>query len=286
MKRIISILSVFAIAASFSLTSCVHKGDLELEPVPDIAFDYSSDGLTLTFTSVTPGTTNVSWEIVGQTTGSGESFTYTFPKPGNYWVQMKGTYGGREQSFGGKIMVAKPSPIDLHDGVFTDWDNVKYPDFMLEGSDGVTYGKIDYDANYVYFFIAMNTTLEKTGSDEAIMNIRMDADDLTGTGMSTKSLGCEWYLEGSFWEAGWYDMYDCASGNTEWVEKTIDVGSFKADDGSGMCYFEFGFPRKEYGINGSSISLFMKFYNADWNDSIQMSCQGKTTFKVAMDKME
>lgn len=44
--------------------------------------------ITLTFTSVTPGTTNVSWEIVGQTTGSGENFTYTFPKPGNYWVQM------------------------------------------------------------------------------------------------------------------------------------------------------------------------------------------------------
>lgn len=290
--KIFKSLSLIAVAV-FALTSCIHKGDLGCDPVPDISFDYTCDGLTLTFTSTTPGTTNVSWEVVGQTQGTGDSFTYSFPTPGQYWIKMTGTYEGKEQTFAGKILVAKPSPVKLDDNSFADWDEVTYEDFQLTleyrndyaALPNHSYGKFDYDANNIYFFFAIDDNLPKAGPGEAILNIRLDADDLTGTGMSSKSLGCDWYLEGAVWEpGGWISMYDCATGDTVECDKTLTVGTCKQENG--MMYFEFAFNRKEYGINGSTIGVFAKFYHMDWDDAIYVyNYEGKTTFHLSLDKL-
>ncbi len=269
------------------LSSCVREGDLDLDPVPDIAFEYTCDGLTLTFTSVVPNTTDVKWEVVGLTQGAGDTFTYTFPKPGIYWIKMSGKYNGQEQVVAGKILVAKPSPVKLDDDSFADWDAVTYPDFMMEGSDGISYAKFDYNADYVFFYVAMSTAIPGCTADGAIMNMRIDCDDLTGTGMSTKGLGCDWYLEGNFWreEDPWTDWYDCASGDTVYADgMPIEMGTYKND--GDMVYMEFALPRKKFGISGSSMGLFFKFYTEDWEDAFGMSCQGKTTFHFALDKTE
>ena len=217
------IFAIFCIAATAVLSSCVRMGDLDLAPVPDIAFEYTCDGLTLTFNSVVPNTTDVQWEILKTqngsaetlTTGVGESFTYTFPTPDNYWIKMSGVYEGQEQVVAGKILVAKPSPVKLDDDSFADWDAVQYPDFQLAGDDDKSWGKFDYNADYIFFYVALDTTIPGCTADGAIMNMRIDADDLTGTGMSTKGLGCDWYLEGNFWNdvEAWADWYDCSSGD-------------------------------------------------------------------------
>ena len=282
-------------AALLALTACVHRGDLGCDPVPDIAFEYTCDGLTLTFTSITPGTTNISWEVVGQTTGSGETFSYTFPQPGNYWIKMTGTYEGKEQTFAGKILVAKPSNIKLHDDSFDDWDSVTDEDFQLvceldegnyPGYENRCYGKFDYDANYIYFFFALNADLPKAGPGQAIINIRLDADDLTGTGMSTKKLGCDWYLEGAIWgDDGWYCQYDCSTGDTVESDMELEIGTCKQI--GDMMYMEFGYSRKDYKINGSSIGVFAKFYHEDWDNAIYVySYDGKETFHLALDKLK
>lgn len=272
------------------LSSCVRKGDLDLDPVPDIAFEYTCNGLTLTFTSVVPNTTDVKWEIVGQTEGSGDTFTYTFPKPGTYWIKMSGKYNGREQVVAGKILVAKPSPVKLDDDSFDDWNEVNYEDFKFVGDDGISYGKFDYDADYVYFFVAMDTTIPGCTPDGAIMNMRLDTDDLTGTGMSTKGLGCDWYLEGNFWKADdpWADWYDCVSGDTVYADgMPIEMGTLKQE--GDMVYFEFALSRKIYGITGSSMGIFFKFYTEDWEDAFGMMFgdgteKAKTTYHFALDK--
>ena len=295
------IFAIFCIAATAILSSCVHEGDLELAPVPDIAFTYTSDGLTLTFSSVVENTTNVQWEIIKAqggaaetlATGAGDTYTYTFPKPDTYWIKMSGVYNGEEQVVAGKIMVAKPSVVKLDDDSFDDWDGVEYEDFKFVGDDGKSYGKFDYNADYVFFFVAMSTTNENAPADGAIMNLRLDTDDLTGTGMSTKGLGCDWFLEGNFWkpEDPWADWYDCASGDTVYAEgKNIEMGTYK-DEGD-MIYMEFALSRKEYGINGSSMGIFFKFYQTEWaDDSFYMNFgegteKSKTTFHFALDKTE
>ena len=289
MKKIITL---FLIAVSSLLSSCVRYGDLDLAAVPDIAFEYTCDGLTLTFNSTVPNTTSIQWEVVGLTTGSGEEFTYIFPSPGIYWIKMTGQYNGQEQTVAGKILVAKPSPIKLDDDSFADWDQVTYSDFQMTGTDGISYAKFDYNADYVFFFVAMDTTIPGCTDGGAIMNMRLDTDDLTGTGMSTKSLGCDWYLEGNFWkeetaeEKRWADWYDCSSGDTLPAadEMPIVLGTKKIE--GDMVYFEFALPRKKYGINGSSMGIFFKFYTEDWEDAFGMECGGKSTYHFALDKTE
>ena len=281
------------------LSSCIREGDLDLDPVPDIAFDYTCDGLNLTFKSVTENTTDVKWEIIKTkdgsaetlTTGEGDTYSYTFPKPGLHWIKMSGKYKGQEQVVAGKILVAKASPIKLDDDSFDDWDAIQYEDFKFVGDDRKSYGKFDYNADYVFFYVAMSTTNENTPADGAIMNLRLDTDDLTGTGYSTKGLGCDWFLEGNFWkpEEPWADWYDCVTGETVYAEgKNIKMGTYR-DEGD-MIYMEFALSRKEYGINGSSMGIFFKFYQTDWaDDSFYMNfgegtTKDKTTFHFAMDK--
>ena len=290
------IFAIFCFAAMALLTSCVRKGDLDLAPVPDIAFEYTCDGLTLTFNSVVPNTTDVQWEILKTqngsaetlTTGAGETFTYTFPTPDNYWIKMTGVYEGQEQVVAGKILVAKPSAVKLDDNSFADWDAVQYPDFQLVGDDGKSWGKFDYNADYIFFYVALDTTIPGCTADGAIMNMRIDSDDLTGTGMSTKGLGCDWYLEGNFWNSNerWADWYDCSSGDTVAAseEMPIELGTYKVEGDT--AYFEFALSRKKYGIKGSSVGIYFKFYTEDWEDAVYMTCGGKTTYHFALDKTE
>ena len=290
------IFAIFCIAATAILSSCVRKGDLDLAPVPDIAFEYTCDGLTLTFNSVVPNTANVQWEILKTqngsaetlTTGAGETFTYTFPTPDNYWIKMTGVYEGQEQVVAGKILVAKPSAVKLDDNSFADWDAVQYPDFQLVGDDGKSWGKFDYNADYIFFYVALDTTIPGCTADGAIMNMRIDSDDLTGTGMSTKGLGCDWYLEGNFWNSNerWADWYDCSSGDTVAAseEMPIELGTYKVEGDT--AYFEFALSRKKYGIKGSSVGIYFKFYTEDWEDAVYMTCGGKTTYHFALDKTE
>ena len=161
MKKILLILTAFL----FALSSCVHLGDLELEPVPDIAFTYTQNsGLEFTFTSSVEGTTNVGWEVIGieGATATGDSFTYNFPEPGTYWVRMTGTYNGGEQTFTGKIAVDWAATISFKDGSLDDWDLVTKPEYIFHGGDTDNYptqaepilveGKFDYDANYIYVY--------------------------------------------------------------------------------------------------------------------------------------
>lgn len=290
------IFAIFCIAATAILSSCVRMGDLDLAPVPDIAFDYTSDGLTLTFNSVIENTSDVKWEIIKAkggsaetlATGAGDTYTYTFPVPDTYWIKMSGVYEGEEQVVSGKILVAKPSVVKLDDDSFEDWDAVQYPDFQLVGDDGKTWGKFDYNADYVFFLVALDTTIPGCTADGAIMNMRIDADDLTGTGMSTKGLGCDWYLEGNFWNDNerWADWYDCASGDTVPAsdEMPIELGTKKVEGDT--VFFEFALPRKKYGIKGSSVGIYFKFYTEDWEDAVYMTCGGKTTYHFALDKTE
>ena len=290
------IFAIFCIAATALFSSCVRMGDLELEPVPDIAFDYTSDGLTLTFNSVIENTTDVQWEIIKAkggsaetlATGAGDTYTFTFPIPDTYWIKMSGVYEGQEQVVSGKILVAKPSVVKLDDDSFEDWDQVTYEDFQLVGDDGKSFGKFDYNADYVFFYVALDTTIPGCTADGAIMNMRIDSDDLTGTGMSTKGLGCDWYLEGNFWNSNerWADWYDCSSGDTVAAseEMPIELGTYKVEGDT--AYFEFALSRKKYGIKGSSVGIYFKFYTEDWEDAVYMTCGGKTTYHFALDKAE
>ena len=282
MKNIRIFLTALAVAAC-SLTACVHLGDLDLEPVPDISFTYDCSGLTYTFTSA--DATDVKWTIVGEAEGTGDVFTYTFKKPGSYWVSMTGNYNGEKQTVSTKILVAKASVVKLDDGTIDDWVDVTYPDFMLYGNDGSSYGKFDYDANYIYFLFILEEQ-DMFDINSAIWNLRLDADDNSQTGYSTKSLGCEWYYEGNCCgDEPWDDWYIGLEDDLEWTDTVKEVMGTRGTTDDGKFFFELGISRKVFGINTASVAFFTKFYNEDWDDAVAFKDKdGNTSLHLALDK--
>jgi len=160
------------------LSSCVHLGDLNLDPVPDIGFSVEHNGLTLTFVSTKSNTSDVKWKTSDGGSETGETMTHTFPEPGTYWIEMSGIYDGVPQTVSTKILVAKASKVSMTDGTVADWENVTYPDFQLTGSEPgspIKKVKIDYDANYVYYYMELDVTVNP-GADETshILSVRID----------------------------------------------------------------------------------------------------------------
>ena len=283
MKKISIFLAAFALMVG-SQTACVRLGDLDLEPIPDISFTYECRGLTYTFTSADAD--DVHWNIVGEAEGSGDTFTYSFKKPGNYWVSMSGLYKGEQQTVSTKILVAKPSGVRLDDDTLNDWDFVTYPDFMLYGDDGESYGKFDYDANYLYFMFVLKEQ-DMFNIDEAIWNLRLDADDNSQTGYSTKSLGCEWYYEGNCCgEEPWDDWYiGRKDEDLEWTDTVKEVMGTCGTTDDGKFFFELGISRKAFGIKTAAVAFFTKFYNEDWDDAVAFKDKdGNASIHLALDK--
>lgn len=283
------ILLLLGIAAVCSLpTACVHLGDLELEPIPDISFTYEINGLSYSFKSSVPGTSNVSWNVLGQGTGNGDTFNFTFPKPGSYWVTMTGTYNGQEQSVSTKLLVAKPSVIKLNDNTVADWDGVNYPDFYFTGRNGLGYAKFDYDAKYLYFLYVLKQG-PGYGFDEAILNFRLDVDDNPATGYSTAGMGAEWYYEGVGWNHDpWGNMWTPASlesGVDPGMTLPIEWGFIGEIDGNTV--FEFGLDRNAYGANTTKIALYQRFYTSGWSGAeLFENSEKATTYHLSLDKTE
>ena len=281
MKKISIFLAAFALMVG-SQTACVRLGDLDLEPIPDISFTYECSGLTYTFTSADAN--DVRWNIVGETEGTGDTFTYTFKKPGMYWVSMSGLYKSEQQTVSTKILVAKASPVKLDDGTLDDWDAVTYPDFMLYGNDGESYGKFDYDANYLYFMFVL-TEQEMFNIDEAIWNLRLDSDDNSQTGYSSKSLGCEWYYEGNCCGSEPWDDWYVGGEDLEWTDAVKEVMGTRGTTDDGKFFFELGISRKTFGVKTPVVAFFTKFYNADWDDAVAFKDKdGNASIHLSLDK--
>ena len=281
MKKILLILTAFL----FALSSCVHLGDLELEPVPDIAFTYTQNsGLEFTFTSSVEGTTNVGWEVIGieGATATGDSFTYNFPEPGTYWVRMTGTYNGGEQTFTGKIAVDWAATISFKDGSLDDWDLVTKPEYIFHGGDTDNYptqaepilvkGKFDYDANYIYVYASFDVTARadiNVDSHRFDFYLDVDADTSTGNLDMGDRLGVEYIIQANFFndEEG---SFSVMGGTWETPDNAADLAQYiligdKNVEGD-IASIEFKVSRADFGITGTKVGIGLKIENNDWTD--------------------
>ncbi len=281
MKKILLILTAFL----FALSSCVHLGDLELEPVPDIAFTYTQNsGLEFTFTSSVEGTTNVGWEVIGieGATATGDSFTYNFPEPGTYWVRMTGTYNGGEQTFTGKIAVDWAATISFKDGSLDDWDLVTKPEYIFHGGDTDNYptqaepilveGKFDYDANYIYVYASFDVTARadiNVDSHRFDFYLDVDADTSTGSLDMGDRLGVEYIIQANFFndEEGSFSVMD---GGWNTPDNAADLAQYiligdKNVEGD-IASIEFKVSRADFGITGTKVGIGLKIENNDWTD--------------------
>lgn len=278
--------------------SCVHSGDLDLDPVPDIGFTYSSDGLTLTFTSSTEGTTGITWATSDGGTGSGESLSHKFPSPDTYWIEMKGTLNGKEQRVSTKVIVAKPAIVSVTDNSLSDWDKVKYEDFIFTGSENgvlpIVEGKADYDANWLYLYLALDTKLaEEKAATGYICDLSIDGDDDIATGFEVNGIGGEYLVEGCFFGQAWYDFYHGTTGADWWDDGTLADPKYSAgfvlgheeQDGN-VIKVELAIKRDTFGITGTKCAIQMTLFNDDWSDLDYLMFGGVSDIHLSLDKTE
>lgn len=301
MKKFI-IFSFLALTMSLFCASCVHKGDLNIEPAPKIDFSLTKvEGYTYTLTNISKDATNVKWAILtfkgSEKTvvceGTGDSYTFTFPAIGTYWIQMSATREGREETIYTTKLIDKASVIKLDDGTFDDWNEITKPEFMMkgewctssvpeadrEGKNAFVDGKFDYDGDYVYFFVRVNEGYAgdpmahmEGGDDGNCFHLMINSDgDLGTTGSTQGDDGYEYYSEFGFWNGdAWAEFIDTSSGwgslpdgEQEKLRPGFVYGTTQIIDGK-YC-FEFGIDRAIFGINKPAFGVCFQI-TAGWDD--------------------
>jgi hypothetical protein len=293
MKNIKKISLYFAALMVLILSSCSKEGKYTLTETPPLDFRSYYNGLTVSFVNQSENATGISWNFGDATAEvTGDSVVHTYTETGNYLIAMTGTVDGKTWVFHTVLRVDKPSVVNLTDDSFEDWDGVTYPDFILQGQDLMTGGKVDYDANSVYFFIHWVTT--GTGGlaslDQAIMDLYMDVDNSLATGFSS-SIGAEYLYEGNI-PSEWFDYYrftGAEQGDWSWdyfsLDNAIQMGYSETDGDT--VKMEFAVSRENFKIDKDAFAFRLELYTSDWSALVgSLAKDNETRIVMHMNKQE
>lgn len=291
MKDLIKLQFYFAAFLVILSLSCSEEGDYTLEDTPPLDFRSYYNGLEVTFANATEGAADITWSFGDETSDvSGDSVEHVFAAPGNYVITMNGTVEGKPYTFHTVLRVDKPSVVSLTDDSFADWDNVDYTDFQLDGQDNVLRGVVDYDANYVYFFVEYSSADAGGQADleTAVMDLYMDVDNSVATGFSS-SIGAELLFEGNI-PTEWFDYYQftgAAQGDWSWDYITRDNGIKLGHTEviGDIVQMEFGVSREAFGISKDAFGFRMDIYYGDWSAAVgSLEKDNETRIVMMMNK--
>jgi hypothetical protein len=267
MKYFIKFQTVLVLVSILFFVSCAKEGKYLLTETPPLDFKSYYNGLEVTFVNATNGATNISWDFGDQTASvSGDSLVHTFATIGNYVITMKATYKGKEYTFHTVLRVDKPSHIKLDDNSFADWNLVTYPDFQLAGKAGMQKGKVDYDANNIYFFIEY-VAPANADLNNGIMDIFMDVDNSSATGLTLKGLGCDYLLEGNI--VNWFDPYIFAGATqSDWNFANYSTTNYYqlgyTESSGDTVRMEFSVSREAFKITGDAFQFALTMMDSNW----------------------
>lgn len=155
-------------------------------PEADVFYAVSIEGYDVTFNNTTTGAVSYRWDFGDSTSSTDASPVHTYPGKGKYVPTLYATTkDGRVTEASTVVYIAKTSPVKLDDNTLADWNEVTT--YEVTSGPGENYykrAKFDYDANYVYIYLEMNTT--KANND--IYDFYMDTDNDAGTGLLNASL--------------------------------------------------------------------------------------------------
>ncbi|GAA3923551.1 PKD domain-containing protein [Chitinophaga oryziterrae] len=195
-------------------------------PEADVFYAVSISGYDVTFTNTTTGAVSYKWDFGDSTTSTEASPVHTYPGKGKYVPTLYATTKeGRVTEASTVVYIAKSSPVKLDDSTLSDWDNVTTSE-TISGA-GETYfkkSKIDYDANYIYFYFEMNSN--KNNGD--IFDFYLDTDNDATTGLLTGTFpdgGYDVLLEGGVL-ANWFDVYNHSGAQDAFSFQPTGVAEF------------------------------------------------------------
>lgn len=179
----------------------------EVQPEADIFYKVNITDKTVIFTNETSGAVSYRWEFGDGATSTEQSPVHTYPDKGKYIPTLYATTKeGRVSEGSTVIYIAKTSPVKLNDNSLADWDGIT--DYELTPGAGETFfrkAKFDYDAQYVYVYIEVNSTK----ANEDIYDFYLDTDNSATTGLLTDITegGYDVLLEGNIL-GDWLDAFN------------------------------------------------------------------------------
>lgn len=290
--RTIKISKYIAILIVILSVSCKKEGTYSLTETPPLDFRSYYDGLTVTFANRVKNASSVTWDFGDKTaTVTGDSITHKYASTGNYLISMTATVDGQPWTMHTVLRVDKPSVIKLDDGSFDDWAGVTSPDFLLQGTDHMVSGKVDYDANYVYIYIKYSTAATNglATLDGAIMDLYMDNDNSLSTGFSA-SLGADLLFEGNI-PTDWFDFYTfLGTDQSQWswtgptsIKNAIKMGY--GEEVADTVRMEFGLSRDALKITKDVFGFKLVLNYSDWSgEAGSLSKDNDTRIVMHMDK--
>ncbi len=260
MKKSFIFASLIAMVAMLAV-SCQKE-------LPTARFDYSVDGLTVTFQNMSKDADAFAWEF-----GDGEKSTekdpvHTYAEAGTYSVKLTAKNKDGEKSVTQDVVLAEGAFSIEIDGDFSDWAKVP-ADILAEAKvdENATLEecydiKFCSDADFIYFYIEYNGQEfeveeggEVTNNTIGVLDIFMNTDDNAETGHDSwiwTNSGADYLLEGGTdvdaetgAELWWPDAFSSTGTGWDWAEvdgfadgmKLSEIKSFnghKALEGSIM----------------------------------------------------
>jgi hypothetical protein len=262
---------LYVAAAMILITlSCSKEGEYTLTEMPPLDFKTFYNGLTVTFVNQTEMASGISWNFGDNTPGvSGDSVEHTYSTIGNYIIAMNGTLDGKTYALHTVLRVDKPSSVNLADDSFEDWNSVLYPDFQLSGKSAIDTGKVDYDANNIYFFLQYITSEENANLDNGIMDIFIDSDNSGSSGLTLKGLGCDYLVEGNI--VNWFDPYIFAGASqSDWNFGWLEIPGFYllgyTETSGDTVRMEFSIARESFKIDQDAFQFALTLMDSDWSE--------------------
>jgi PKD repeat protein len=270
MKTLLKYSSLILILAIF-LGGC-DKNDESTTTEQEAYFSYQADMYTVTFTNLSKLTGTYMWDFGDGKSSTEENPVHAYPGKGKYVVTLYVTSGGTKAEASTVLLLDKTSPVKLDDGTVSDWDLIT-KNVVVSGpnSGGVRLGKFDYDANFIYFYIEQESTID----DSTIVSIFIDIDTTLATGFQLGAfpgLGAEDYCEGQLAMPDyWFDPYTYNGDGSSWDWNYVQVNDFYMDgfyeeSGSRLKY-EFGLYRNKVdGLTNEAVRFALIIMDKTWSD--------------------
>lgn len=271
MKLSILYLPVFFIFLSL-IEACKKE---QAMPAPTIDFSIQVSGDTVRFTNLTSGATSYKWDFGDGDSSSEENPMHIYPGKGKYVPTLYATAKDGTVADGSTVIhISKTSPIRLDDNTLSDWDTLSVNVYTSSAAGGsFVRAKFDYDANSVYFYFEMKTTV----SAGDIFDFYLDTDDNPATGLLTGTFtggGYDELIEGQMLLNQStapipFVPYQHTGGQNDFSFSSLTLSDFfkigtVVQDGATLK-FEGSLDRSKLNFTGAAIRIGVQATKSDWS---------------------
>lgn len=242
----------------------------ETTPAADIFYTVSIADRTVTFKNETTGAVSYKWDFGDGETSTDANPVHTYPGKGKYVPTLYATNKDGNVAEGSTVIfIAKTSPVKLDDNTFADWDNVTQ--YVIQPPASETFFKqlkVDYDAQYVYFY--MEAATKQANAD--IYDFYLDTDNDPSTGYTTDVTGAGFdvLLEGTVF-GNWLDAFNHKGAQNAFTWDATGTTEFYnigyVSESAGTLKFEMRISRSK--LKGLAAATAFKFAifatKGDWS---------------------